>query len=235
MGWDFSLPSRLFTFLTSPKRTTCNASSLGTLYQTLFQLFSYFKSLWLGRQELLEERCKEKGIKAEIVPYCAEVEDMVMSMGEEGSTYSEVNNFTSALPNVIHAGFRALDLMQYFTVGKDEVRAWPVRCGASAPEAAGCIHSDFEKAFQTVEVTRYSEFLAHKAENPAFKPLKFNKFGKKYLVEDGDILQFLVSEWSAFWTVWLSSDFSLVDNLKEITLQYLFRPCWPIYSLSGGE
>lgn len=144
-------------------------------------------------KELIEKRGEEIGLPAHVVPYCAEIEEMVMSMGEDGSAYSEVNNFTSALPDVIHSGFNALNLMQYFTVGKDEVRAWPVRRGAGAPEAAGCIHTDFEKAFQTVEVVKFEEFLAHKAENPTYKPLKFSKFGKKYIVEDGDILQFVTT------------------------------------------
>mmetsp|Transcript_24644 Transcript_24644/g.31351 ORF Transcript_24644/g.31351 Transcript_24644/m.31351 type:complete len:122 (+) Transcript_24644:94-459(+) len=115
---------------------------------------------------------------------------MVMSMGDEGSIYSEVNNFVSALPQIAHAGYEVLGLMQYFTVGEDEVRAWPVREGATAPQAAGCIHTDFEKAFAAVEVAKYSEFLAHREANPKFVPLKMAKFGKKYIVEDGDILQF---------------------------------------------
>lgn len=142
------------------------------------------------RKALLEERIENLNIKAKVVPYCAEIEDMVRSMGDEGADYCEMNNFTSALPDVVRAGFEILNLMQYFTVGPDEVRAWPVRIGASAPEAAGCIHTDFEKAFAAVEVCKYSEFLAHRKENPEFKPVKFSKFGKKYMVEDGDILQF---------------------------------------------
>merc|ERR1711879_599895 len=141
-------------------------------------------------KELLEERIEKQGTQAKVVPYCAEIEEMVMSMGEEGATYSEVNNFNSALPAVVHAGFDVLGLMQYFTVGPDEVRAWPVRKGSTAPQAAGCIHTDFEKAFAIVEVAKYAEFLEHQKAFPSFTPLKLAKFGKKYIVEDGDILQF---------------------------------------------
>ena len=182
-----------------------------------------------------------------------------MSMGEDGSSYSEMNNFTSALPDVIHSGFSALHLMQYFTVGKDEVRAWPVRRGASAPEAAGCIHTDFEKAFQTVEVVKFEEFLAHKEENPEYKPLKFSKFGKKYIVEDGDILQFLVCT-SFVHLVLMFLISKLLDNTKEInsmmtqdpnydaclieqihpqaeTISRYFKIRWPAFfsSLASGE
>lgn len=155
-----------------------------------FALFFIFFAI---RKALLEERIESLNINAKVVPYCAEIEDMVRSMGEEGADYCEMNNFTSALPNVVKAGFEILNLMQYFTVGPDEVRAWPVRVGSTAPEAAGVIHTDFEKSFAAVEVCKFSEFLQHKEENPQFKPIKFAKFGKKYMVEDGDILQFAVS------------------------------------------
>ena len=177
---------------------------------------------------MLEERIERFNIKAKVVPYCAEIEEMVMSMGDEGSVYSEMNNFESALPEIIHAGYEILNLMQYFTVGQDEVRAWPVRVGASAPEAAGCIHTDFEKAFQTVEVTKYEEFLTHKKENPTFKPLKMAKFGKKYIVEDGDILQFMVCY--HFFSIHLIiydytniifTYFNQIDNIEKIIILFL--------------
>ena len=177
----------------------------------------YFSENFPGKK-LLEEWMQMKELPFEVIPYCGEIEDMVVSMGDAAASWIEENKFNSALPKIIKSGYSLLNLVQYFTVGADEVRAWPVRADTIAPDAAGVIHTDFTANFAAVEVTKYTEFLEHQAANPDFKPLKFNKYGKKYVVEDGDILQFIVRFCFFSSTILHQLTFILfpVDGQKEI-------------------
>jgi ribosome-binding ATPase YchF (GTP1/OBG family) len=83
-----------------------------------------------------------------------------------------------------------LDLQTYFTAGVKEVRAWTVRVGATAPQAAGVIHTDFERGFIRAEVTAYDDFVAHKGEQGAKEAGKLRLEGKEYIVKDGDVMHF---------------------------------------------
>ena len=94
------------------------------------------------------------------------------------------------LNKVIRAGYSLLDLMTFFTVGPKEVRAWTVRSGASAPQAAGAIHSDFERGFIRAETIAYSDFVALGGEAKAREAGKLRQEGKDYIVQDGDVLHF---------------------------------------------
>jgi hypothetical protein len=91
---------------------------------------------------------------------------------------------------LINAAYRLLGLYTYFTAGEKEVRAWTVHKGATAPEAAGVIHTDFQKGFIRAEVMKFQDFIQHGSE-AALKELgKLGVEGKEYVVEDGDIMHF---------------------------------------------
>ena len=94
------------------------------------------------------------------------------------------------LDRVIHAGYKLLGLQTYFTAGPKEVRAWTVQVGATAPQAAGVIHTDFEKGFIRAEVIAYDDFIACKGEQGAKEAGKMRLEGKDYVVKDGDVMHF---------------------------------------------
>ena len=90
----------------------------------------------------------------------------------------------------IRAGYDLLDLITYFTAGPKETRAWTVRRGARAPEAAGVIHTDFERGFIRAETIAYADFVAHGGEQGAKEAGKMRSEGKEYVVQDGDVMHF---------------------------------------------
>jgi ribosome-binding ATPase YchF (GTP1/OBG family) len=94
------------------------------------------------------------------------------------------------LNRLIRAAFKLLGLQTYFTAGVKEVRAWTVRVGATAPQAAGVIHTDFERGFIRAEVTAFDDYIAHKGEQGAKEAGKMRLEGKDYIVKDGDVMHF---------------------------------------------
>jgi ribosome-binding ATPase YchF (GTP1/OBG family) len=94
------------------------------------------------------------------------------------------------LNRLIRAGFTLLGLQTYFTAGVKEVRAWTVPIGATAPQAAGVIHTDFERGFIRAEVTAYDDFIQFKGEHGAKEAGKMRLEGKDYIVKDGDVMHF---------------------------------------------
>jgi ribosome-binding ATPase YchF (GTP1/OBG family) len=94
------------------------------------------------------------------------------------------------LNRVIRAGYTLLGLQTYFTAGEKEVRAWTVRVGATAPQAAGVIHTDFEKGFIRAEVIAYADYIAYKGEQGAKEAGKLRLEGKEYVVQEGDVMHF---------------------------------------------
>ena len=92
---------------------------------------------------------------------------------------------------ITRAAYELLDLITYFTAGEKEVRAWTVRKGSKAPQAAGVIHSDFEKGFIRAEVIRYKDFIQYKSEAAVKAAGKMSTEGKEYIVQDADIMHFL--------------------------------------------
>ena len=95
-----------------------------------------------------------------------------------------------SLAALARAAYRTLGLQSYFTAGEKEVRAWTVKIGATAPEAAGVIHTDFQKGFIRAEVISYADFLACKGEHGAKEAGKMRLEGKEYVLHDGDVLHF---------------------------------------------
>ena len=94
------------------------------------------------------------------------------------------------IPKIIKAGYNALDLIYYFTSGADEVRCWTVRKLSKAPQAAGVIHTDFEKGFIRAEVIGYDDYIELRSENAAKEAGKLHVEGKEYVVKDGDVMHF---------------------------------------------
>ena len=92
---------------------------------------------------------------------------------------------------LIRAAYKLLNQQTYFTAGKKEVRAWTVKVGASAPQAAGVIHTDFEKGFIRAEVIKYEDFVSYGSETKVKEAGKLGVEGKNYIVQDGDVMHFL--------------------------------------------
>lgn len=129
---------------------------------------------------------------AEMVVICGKIEAEIAQLPEdEKSEFLEELGFDeSGLDRMIHAGYRLLGLITYFTAGVKEVRAWTVSDGACAPQAAGVIHTDFEKGFIRAEVIAYTDFLAAKGEAGAKEKGMMRLEGKSYTVKDGDVMHF---------------------------------------------
>ncbi len=94
------------------------------------------------------------------------------------------------LDRVIRAGYELLNLQTYFTAGVKEVRAWTVKVGATAPEAAAVIHTDFQKGFIRAEIISYDDFIAYNGEQGAKDAGRWRLEGKDYVVQDGDVIHF---------------------------------------------
>jgi len=129
---------------------------------------------------------------AVVVPVCAAIEAELVELDEEDQRVflKELGLEEPGLNRVIRAGYRLLGLHTYFTAGEKEVRAWTVRIGATAPQAAGVIHTDFEKGFIRAEVTSFEDFVACKGEHGAREAGKLRLEGKDYVVQDGDVMHF---------------------------------------------
>jgi hypothetical protein len=130
--------------------------------------------------------------QAEVVAVCAATEAELMALNaEEQQEFLQALGLTeSGLNRVIHAGYRLLGLQTFFTAGPKEVKAWTVRIGATAPKAAGVIHTDFEKGFIRAEVISYQDFVTYQGEVGAKEVGKWRLEGKDYLVQDGDVMHF---------------------------------------------
>lgn len=94
------------------------------------------------------------------------------------------------IPKIIKAGYNALDLIYFFTAGTDEVRCWTIRKQTKAPQAAGVIHTDFEKGFICAEIMKYDDLIHYGNEQTVKAEGKYVQKGKEYVVEDGDIIFF---------------------------------------------
>jgi len=130
--------------------------------------------------------------KAQIVSVCAATEaDLVdMTLEEKQEFLGEMGLTEPGLNRVIDAGYRLLNLQTFFTAGPKEVRAWTIRIGMTAPQAAGVIHTDFEHGFIRAEVVSYEDFAKYQSEHGAKEAGKWRLEGKDYIVQDGDVMHF---------------------------------------------
>jgi len=130
---------------------------------------------------------------SEVVVICAEIEAQIskLDIQEKQEYLSEMGQSESGLDKLIKAGYKLLGLQTYFTAGPEEVRAWTINIGDSAPRAAGKIHGDFEKGFIRAETIAYDEFIKNGGEKGSKEVGKLRSEGKEYIVQEGDILHFL--------------------------------------------
>jgi GTP-binding protein YchF len=130
---------------------------------------------------------------APVVAICAKTEADLADMSDEDKLLflQEMGQDEPGLDRLIHAGFKLLGLQTYFTAGVKEVRAWTVPIGATAPQAAGVIHTDFERGFIRAQTIAFDDFIAFKGEQGAKDAGKMRAEGKEYVVKDGDVLHFL--------------------------------------------
>lgn len=140
--------------------------------------------------EQLRKHAEAEG--SELVILCGKIESEIAELeGEEKVEFlQELGLASSGLDRMIHAGYQLLGLITYFTAGVPEVRAWTVPAGTKAPQAAGVIHTDFEKGFIRAEVIAYKSFLEARGEAGAKEKGLMRLEGKEYLVQDGDVMHF---------------------------------------------
>ena len=132
------------------------------------------------------------GESAEVVAICNKLEAEIAELENEEKIefLQDLGMEEPGLDRVIRAGYSLLGLQTYFTAGPKEVRAWTVRAGATAPEAAGVIHTDFEKGFIRAEIVGYADYVDNGGESGAKDAGKWRLEGKDYVVADGDVIHF---------------------------------------------
>ncbi len=137
-------------------------------------------------------RNKAEAEDARVVPVCAVIEAEIALLDESDRQefLSELGLRESGLEQVIHAGYELLNLLTFFTAGEKEVRAWTVKSHSTALQAAGRIHTDFEKGFIRAEVTAFDDFVSLGGEQAAKEAGKLRLEGKNYIVNEGDVMHF---------------------------------------------
>ncbi len=161
-----------------PKIIVCNVDEAGLL-----------------KENIHTRKIKEKYNSEKIVTICADIEDQIMDLDkvERANFMREVGLDKTGLNKLIRAGYDLLELDTFFTSGPQESRAWTIKKGTLAPQAAGVIHSDFEKNFIRAEAVHYDDFANHGSMEKCKELGKLRIEGKEYLVKDGDVLHFRVN------------------------------------------
>ncbi len=138
-------------------------------------------------------RARAEAEGAEVVPVCAAIEEELIELDEADREefLADLGLAEPGLNRVIRAAYRLLGLETYFTAGVKEVRAWTVKKGSTAPQAAGVIHTDFEKGFIRAETVGYDDFITYGGEAGAREAGRLRTEGKTYIVQEGDVLHFL--------------------------------------------
>jgi GTP-binding protein YchF len=140
--------------------------------------------------DAVRERAAGEG--AEVVPVSAAIEEELSQLddADRDEMLSSYGLDEPGLNRVIRAAYKLLGLQTYFTAGEKEVRAWTVKAGATAPQAAGVIHTDFEKGFIRAETIGYDDYIKYKGEAGARDAGRLRLEGKEYKVQEGDVLHF---------------------------------------------
>ena len=140
--------------------------------------------------DVVRRIAEEEG--AIVVPICNKLESEIAELDDEekGEFLADLGMDEPGLDRVIRAGYQLLGLQTYFTAGVKEVRAWTIPVGATAPQSAGKIHTDFEKGFIRAEVIGYDDYVSNKGEQGAKDAGKWRLEGKEYIVKDGDVVHF---------------------------------------------
>ena len=141
------------------------------------------------------DRLREYAAKqgAPVVAICAKIESEIAEMADEDKAMflAEIGQDEPGLNRLIRAAFQLLGLQTYFTAGEKEVRAWTIHIGDTAPQAAGVIHTDFERGFIRAQTIAFDDYIAFKGEQGAKDAGKMRSEGKEYVVKDGDVMNFL--------------------------------------------
>ncbi|XP_011498533.1 PREDICTED: obg-like ATPase 1 [Ceratosolen solmsi marchali] len=146
------------------------------------------KNKWLIK---IKEWVNKNDPGAILIPFSGTFENKFIDMDEgERAKYIEESRVSSALDKIIVQGYKALQLQYFFTAGPDEVKAWTIQKGTKAPQAAGKIHTDFEKGFIMAEVMKFDDFKNEGSEAAVKAAGKYRQQGRNYIVEDGDIIFF---------------------------------------------
>lgn len=184
------IPARVLNF-TKEELPFVNSLHLLTLKPTLY-VANVAENGFSNNPYLTEVEQIAKNEKAEVVTICAAIEAEIAELdeGERELFLAELKLTEPGLDRLIHAGYKLLGLETYFTAGEKEVRAWTIHHGSLAPQAAGVIHTDFEKGFIRAEVIAYEDFIKYKGEQGAKEAGRLRLEGKDYVVKDGDIMHF---------------------------------------------
>jgi len=147
------------------------------------------KNKWLPK---IKEYIDKNDPGATVIPFSGTFEQKLMDFesDDERKAYCEETKCTSILDKIVVQGYKALQLQYFFTAGEDEVKAWTIQKGSTAPQAAGRIHTDFEKGFIMAEVMKFAAFKEHGSEAAVKAAGGYRQQGKNYIVEDGDIIFF---------------------------------------------
>jgi len=140
--------------------------------------------------KLVEKRAAEENNQALIICSALEAEISLLPKDEQIEFLASMNAKESGLNRLIRAAYKLLGLATYFTAGAKEVRAWTIKAGMKAPQAAGVIHSDFEKGFIRAETYHFDDLMNFKSESALKEAGKYRSEGKDYVVRDGDIMLF---------------------------------------------
>ena len=143
-----------------------------------------------AHSEAVFSKAAAEGAEAVVVSAAIEAEIATMPPEDRTEFLAELGLEETGLARVIRAGYKLLHLLTFFTVGPKEARAWTVDVGAKAPQAAGAIHSDFERGFIRAETIAFDDYVAHKGEAGARDAGKLRAEGKEYVVQDGDVMLF---------------------------------------------
>ncbi len=176
--------------LSSQEKTLCSPLFLLTAKPAIFVLnVEEDKAAKTGGELASEFGLKDLG---EIIPVCAKIEmELADLSGPERTDYlGQLGLLESSLEKLIKTGYQVLGLQTYLTAGEKEVRAWTIPVGATAPQAAGVIHTDFEKGFIKAQVCSYDDFVALKGWKGAAEAGKVRLEGKEYVMREGDVVEF---------------------------------------------
>ncbi|MGB1036799.1 MAG: DUF933 domain-containing protein, partial [Candidatus Puniceispirillales bacterium] len=140
--------------------------------------------------EKVAQKAAAEGADMVIVSAAIESEIISLDADEKKEFLDDLGLEEAGLARMINAGYRLLNLITFFTVGPKEARAWTLRDGGKAPEAAGVIHTDFQRGFIRAETITYDDYISHQGETGAKDAGKLRIEGADYLVKDGDVFHF---------------------------------------------
>ncbi|MFQ5439275.1 MAG: redox-regulated ATPase YchF [Paracoccaceae bacterium] len=181
--------------ITADERKSWNMLQLLTAKPVLFVCNVDEQSAATGNEysDEVAALARDQGAAHVVISAAIEEEISQIDDGERQDFLAEMGLEEAGLDRLVHAGYRLLHLQTYFTVGPQEARAWTIRAGTLAPQAAGVIHGDFERGFIRAETISYSDFVALGGEQAAKDAGKMRAEGKSYVVAEGDVLHFLHS------------------------------------------